>query len=550
MENLKVQLKLKSGEFIMDDEEQDNHHHSNHHHHHNNHHHHLLCDNDQRTASMNSFADAHTPSESPEASSSESSAGGDWESGEFKTNDQHIDWPKQRKTSKTKFISNSNKSQTGKQTQQFKAKTNNIKIINNNNKETVKKMRWLTNMRSDPDFRETLAKSVNIQPRQSIDSLDTDFYSAICDNQLSVGSPCKSPSELLLKNNQLLNKNSNGKKQLEKQQQPQQQQPHQQQLQQQNMDTQSLQNSDHQTKLHPINCSELVIAKPTESQSIGFKLESNENHASAKHSHDKSCLLKQSKLKANDDPSPLKEAENKSLRVISTSSHEPHSDQYKKDKHSSQLNSSSQNTDIDASQSIDSHEKSSNNTKKNSKRKSNEQSFPYRFFHKSTTAHAAATKSTSAQNANTSVVATAVGVAAAAATVAAKPLKLKIYHNNENNNIMNGTKNTDSNSSIASTSTVSHSIDTVDSASSTCSSSHSSNSSGSSSSASNSNLCVSPSSPSTSIFSASRFNRCSPFTFREFREELRLVMRQNSTKTNTNSNNNNNSNKCSSNKQE
>lgn len=531
----------------MDDEEQDNHHHD---HHHNNHHHHLLCDNDQRTASMNSFADAHTPSESPEASSSESSAGGDWESGEFKTNDQHIDWPKQRKTSKTKLISNLNKSQTGKQTQQFKAKSNNIKITNNNNRQTVKKMRWLTNMRSDPDFRETLAKSVIIQPRQSIDSLDTDFYSAICDNQLSVGSPCKSPSELLLKNNQLLNKNANGKKQLEKQQQQQLQHQQQLQQQQQHMDKQSLQNSGH-TELHSINCSELVIAKPTESQSIGFKLEIDENHASAKHSHDKASLLEQCKLNAK-DPSPLK-GDDKSLHLISNLSHEPHSDQYKKEnqkeqQHSSQLNSSSQNAH-DASQSIDSHEKSSYNTKKNSKRKSNEQTFPYRFFHK-TTANAAG-KSTSALTANTSVVATAVGVTAAAAvssaTVASKPLKLKIYPSNENNNIINGTKNNDSNSSIASASTVSHSID---SASSTCSSSHSSTSSGSSSSASNSNVCVSPLSPSTSIFSISRFNRCSPFTFREFRDELRLVMRQNSTKSNTNgNNNNNNSDKSNNNKQ-
>lgn len=71
---------------------------------------------------------------------------------------------------------------------------------------------WLWNMRSDPDFHESFVKTVNIQPpselgvgggsgisgsagRQSSDSLD--IYSAICDNQLSVGSPYKSPSDRL-----------------------------------------------------------------------------------------------------------------------------------------------------------------------------------------------------------------------------------------------------------------------------------------------------------------------------------------------------------------
>lgn len=185
---------------------------------------------------MNSFVDAHTPSESPEASSSESSTGGDWESGEFKTNELVVDnWPKQQRTvtfSKQKKLaiskSNTNKSNSITATiatsattttntipaklshqHQFKSKSNSIKILNSNNnnsnnnlsKANLKKMRWLSNMRSDPDFRETFINSVNIQTpaelclRQSNDSLDVDYYSTICDTQLSLGSPYKSPSD-------------------------------------------------------------------------------------------------------------------------------------------------------------------------------------------------------------------------------------------------------------------------------------------------------------------------------------------------------------------
>lgn len=198
--------------------------------------------NDQRTSSMNSFVDAHTPSESPEASSSESSTG-DWESGEFKTNELVVDdWPKQRTFSNSKpkqnkklaNFKNNNTANTAITTStssipaklshqhQFKAKSNSIKIFNNtsnlscsnnvsvnvninNNVSKLKedsKLRWLKNMQSDPEFPETILKTVNIQQpselvsvRQSNDSLDMDYYSAICDNQLSVGSPYKSPSD-------------------------------------------------------------------------------------------------------------------------------------------------------------------------------------------------------------------------------------------------------------------------------------------------------------------------------------------------------------------
>lgn len=204
--------------------------------------------NDQRTSSMNSF-DVHTPSESPEASSSESSTGGDWESGEFKQNELVEHWPKQQrkklaKNSKAGNTANKTATITSPSTSstisaklshqhQFKAKSNSIKIFNNtsnnlgnfsnfsnnnnnnqnhnhnnhnhhlvNCKLNVKKMRWLSNMRSDPDFRNTIVKTVNIQSpnalharQQSSDSLDMDYYSTICDNQLSVGSPYKSPSD-------------------------------------------------------------------------------------------------------------------------------------------------------------------------------------------------------------------------------------------------------------------------------------------------------------------------------------------------------------------
>ncbi|XP_031629526.1 putative uncharacterized protein DDB_G0282499 [Contarinia nasturtii] len=252
--NFEVRVKLKPSECMSDDDIQVSR--LN------------IMNNDQRTSSMNSFVDAHTPSESPEASSSESSTGGDWESGEFnKTNELNVEhWPKQRTFSNSKqqqqqqpqqsksikklanfkqqqkqninnnnninntttvntAITTSNSSVPAKLSHQhqFKAKSNSIKIFNNtsnlsssnnvsvnnvninNNvhlsKLNSKKLRWLWNMRSDPDFHETIVKTVNIQTpselisgrQQSNDSLD--YYSEICDNQLSVGSPYKSPSD-------------------------------------------------------------------------------------------------------------------------------------------------------------------------------------------------------------------------------------------------------------------------------------------------------------------------------------------------------------------
>uniref|UniRef100_A0A336LPS5 Phosphatidylinositol 3,4,5-trisphosphate 3-phosphatase and dual-specificity protein phosphatase PTEN n=1 Tax=Culicoides sonorensis TaxID=179676 RepID=A0A336LPS5_CULSO len=81
------------------------------------------------------------------------------------------------------------------QRKKFKAKTD-ITV-------SGKKIRWLANMKSDPDFRETLNKNVHFRPsaglspvRTSNDSLNSDYYSSICDKQLSFGSPAKSPSEL------------------------------------------------------------------------------------------------------------------------------------------------------------------------------------------------------------------------------------------------------------------------------------------------------------------------------------------------------------------
>lgn len=151
---------------------------------------------------MSSFVDAHTPSESPDASSSESSTGGDWESGEFSKTNENVVWPKQRRVicSKRNFLADKSNFTASTSTNtttlstiattaapsaaklsqnHFKSKTNNIKTANNNNhnKDAMKKMRWLSNMRSDPDFRETFIKSVIIQPRQSFDSLDIDFPS-------------------------------------------------------------------------------------------------------------------------------------------------------------------------------------------------------------------------------------------------------------------------------------------------------------------------------------------------------------------------------------
>lgn len=116
---------------------------------------------------------------------------------------------------------------------QFKAKSSNIRIADGTSAATTiggaaaagggsggalsaasiasRKMRWMSNMRSDPDFRDAFARNVHVvvrQPRKvttpssgtpDVDSQDeVDFYSAVCDTQLSVGaSPCKSPQELM-----------------------------------------------------------------------------------------------------------------------------------------------------------------------------------------------------------------------------------------------------------------------------------------------------------------------------------------------------------------
>lgn len=160
---------------------------------------------------MNSFVDAHTPSESPDASSSESSAGGDWESGEFSKTNENVDWPQQRRVncSKRTFLDNksnfiastsTNTATTLSTTStitasstanvaipsaaklvsqnHFKSKSNNAKITSSviSNKDAMKKMRWLSNMHNDPDFRETFVNTVIIRPRQSFDSLDNDIF--------------------------------------------------------------------------------------------------------------------------------------------------------------------------------------------------------------------------------------------------------------------------------------------------------------------------------------------------------------------------------------
>lgn len=186
--------------------------------------------------SMNSLQDAHTPSENTEASSSGSSSSDGWESGEFYTIDEHVERPKQRKINKIKS-SKTNVIATKPQPQQFKAKSNNIKIKNTNGI----RRRWLSStMRSDPDFCE-IVNSVNIRTRHSNENLlDVDYYSKLCDNQLSVGSPCKSPSELLIKSNRTqIEAISNNRK--------------------------------------PSNeCDVLVVAKPIESQAIGFKVDDNQ----------------------------------------------------------------------------------------------------------------------------------------------------------------------------------------------------------------------------------------------------------------------------------
>lgn len=252
---------------------------------------------------MNSFVDAHTPSESPEASSSESSTGGDWESGElFKTN-EHVDWPKQRTVtfSKQKLaIDKSNTSATAtsltstttstanaKLSQHhFKSRTNSIKILNGN-KDIVRKMRWLSNMRSDPDFRETFIKSVNIQPRQSIDSVEMDYYSTICDNQLSLGSPYKSPTDM----NKLLHGSRPGDFK------PANQSPlnHQHENRDRRPELKATDSNDNAppASAKPASADRntvLVVAKPIESQSIGFKVVGSPSaNASARHCCDESA---------------------------------------------------------------------------------------------------------------------------------------------------------------------------------------------------------------------------------------------------------------------
>lgn len=268
---------------------------------------------------MNSFVDAHTPSESPEASSSESSTGGDWESGEFKTNEQ-VDWKSQRKLSKPKLSINKLNATTPAKLShhQFKSKSSSVKLLNNNTRENVRKMRWLSNMRSDPDFRQTFVNSVNIQARQSIDSLDKDYYSEICDNQLSVGSPNKCPNDLTnmkleaksdhkhtnsrhqsrfqLHTNHNNNNNNHHHhhhhhhnhhhnnhnhhhqpKQMQQQQQEDEQQTHSHHTKHNDTEYRA-KSSNSTTQATAINdCPVLVVAKPIESQSIGFNVENSRN---------------------------------------------------------------------------------------------------------------------------------------------------------------------------------------------------------------------------------------------------------------------------------
>lgn len=465
-----VQLILKTGDCIaMDDGDQEHH----------------IISNDQRTASMNSFADAHTPSESPEASSSESSTGGDWESGEFKSN-EHVDWPKHRITSKTKLVIN--KSNTAKQSQQFKVKSSNIKIVNNN-KETAKKLRWLTNMRNDPDFRETLVRSVNIQPRQSIDSLDMDYYSTICDNQLSVGSPCKSPSELILKNQAVRNKK----------------------LQQQQQHNQLLLQKQHQQQQQrdaATECNVIVVAKPIESQLIGFKIVNN-GIASKKHSCDSLCSNKSETTTISDchehgeqcnvQHQQQQSAQSAIVRKTSTS-----------DEQSLELVAAA--TATSTSTTSTTHEKFIlKNANDKNKRKSNEQSFKYRLFHKNSAHTSTTTATVAATNAADADVVDG-------CTVVSPP---KLSDGNAECNGNNRGKiepNPSMATATASTSLAKAAL-TADDANGQITSHGPS-------------LRVSPGIP--------RGIRCSPFTFREFKDELLSVMKQNSSKHNNNNNNNNN----------
>lgn len=82
------------------------------------------------------------------------------------------------------IINSFQKKAKNKSKQVFKSKSNSIKINNSNNHEFKKK---LTTLRSDPDFMETLTR--NFRPRNNSENFD--YYSVICDKQLSYGSPCK-----------------------------------------------------------------------------------------------------------------------------------------------------------------------------------------------------------------------------------------------------------------------------------------------------------------------------------------------------------------------
>ena len=287
--------------------------------------------------------DPHTPSESPEASSSGSSTGEEcWDSGELNTSSSSSSAilpttttttntpPTPSSSSTTSFYTTStftidssvrpkpqrkiNTKQkvlviiNTKQSQQLRAKnsSSNIKIANKSNNGT-KKMRWLSNMGSDPDFREKLARSVNLlrTSRQSNDSLsDIDYYSTVCDNQLSFGSPCK--SELYTKHKE------QQQKLLQQQEQMHQRHEHEPETyiskNSSNNDNNSssdgtssnynnISNNDNKSSAstsssHYINnnnsktnnndrkseildCRVLVVAKPIESQAIGFKVDHN-----------------------------------------------------------------------------------------------------------------------------------------------------------------------------------------------------------------------------------------------------------------------------------
>lgn len=525
---------MKSGDCKRDDGDQEHH----------------IISNDQRTASMNSFADAHTPSESPEASSSESSTGGDWESGEFKSS-EHVDWPKHRITSKPKLVIN--KSNTAKQSQQFKAKSNNIKIVNNN-KETVKKLRWLTNMRNDPDFRETLVRSVNIQPRQSIDSLDMDYYSTICDNQLSVGSPCKSPSELLLKNQALRNHNLMKK----------QQQKH------------------FSQRSYSVDCNVLVVAKPVESQAIGFKIENNGiaskklscdslcsnknqtatitttiNNVNSCNEQNEKCRLKlqpqlqqqqqlqygQNELEPNEkqqrqmvnQQSSLPSLQIKSIENVSTTLATAMIDPsivLMPPPHQQQITAKQISTSNDSDQlnnKITQNKSTLNNS--NNKRKSNEQSFRYRFFHKNSAVSTAApilttniityanqTTDAAASDDADVVDSSDQSPPSASSSVVCKSVDLANKGAECNGN--NSNQNSNGNDTTATSLAVAGLTTTDDIAT------NSKNVSAHSGTTNSSAMCLSSGIP--------RVNRCSPFTFRDFRDELLSVMKQNSSKHNNN----------------